>query len=177
MYVYLPGFDMDIINWLFYIMKHDDASICSSAVFLITWCSVQSWFPLLCLSSQCLMIVVWLFLTVPRVCLQFVIVVFSVHTHYFQSRTRDWPIWKAIVTSLMSTGLLFADNWVLYIHFMIVLPCKKNFQAQDSGKLIGKWNLMKPDVTLWEWLGGISITTNFILIIHYTTQPLKMFSQ
>ena len=31
---------------------------------------------LLCLSSWCLVIVVWLFITVPRVCLQFVIVVF-----------------------------------------------------------------------------------------------------
>ena len=29
------------------------------------------------------MIVVWLFLTVPWVCLQFVIVVFTDHTHYF----------------------------------------------------------------------------------------------
>ena len=47
----------------FNIMKHDDASICSSAVFLITLCSVQSLFPLLCLSSQCLMIIVWLFLS------------------------------------------------------------------------------------------------------------------
>ena len=36
---------------------------------------------LLCLSSLCLMIVVWLFLTMPWVCLQFVIVVFSGHTH------------------------------------------------------------------------------------------------
>ena len=34
------------------------------------------------LSSWCLVIVVWLFLTVPRVCLQFVIVVFPGHTHY-----------------------------------------------------------------------------------------------
>ena len=31
---------------------------------------------LLCLSSWCLVILVWLFLTTPRVCLQFVIVVF-----------------------------------------------------------------------------------------------------
>ena len=38
---------------------------------------------LLCLSSWCLVIVVWLFLAVPRVCLQFVIVVFPDHTHYF----------------------------------------------------------------------------------------------
>ena len=33
------------------------------------------------LSSWCLVIVVWLFLVVPVVCLQFVIVVFPDHTH------------------------------------------------------------------------------------------------
>ena len=36
---------------------------------------------LLSLSSWCLVIVKWLFLTVPWVCLQFVIVVFPGHTH------------------------------------------------------------------------------------------------
>ena len=36
---------------------------------------------LLCLSSWCLVIVVCLFLTIPRVCLQFVIVEFPDHTH------------------------------------------------------------------------------------------------
>ena len=35
---------------------------------------------LLSLSSWCLMLVVWLFLSVPRVCLQFVIVIFPDHT-------------------------------------------------------------------------------------------------
>ena len=35
------------------------------------------------LSSWCLVMVVWLFLAVPWVCLRFVIVVFSDHTHYF----------------------------------------------------------------------------------------------
>ena len=35
----------------------------------------------LCLSSWCLMIVGWLFLTMPWVCLQFVIGVFPDHTH------------------------------------------------------------------------------------------------
>ena len=38
---------------------------------------------LLSLSSWCLVIVVWLFLVEPRVCLQFVIVVFPDHTHCF----------------------------------------------------------------------------------------------
>ena len=36
---------------------------------------------LLSLSSWCLMIVVWLFLAVPWVCLQFMIVAFTDHTH------------------------------------------------------------------------------------------------
>ena len=36
---------------------------------------------LLSLSSWCLVIVVWLFLAVPWVCLQFVIVFFPDHTH------------------------------------------------------------------------------------------------
>ena len=36
---------------------------------------------LLCLSSWCLVIVVWVFLMIPRVCLQFVILVFPDHTH------------------------------------------------------------------------------------------------
>ena len=38
---------------------------------------------LFCLSSWCLVIVVWLFLTMPPVCLQFVIVVFPDHSQYF----------------------------------------------------------------------------------------------
>ena len=38
---------------------------------------------LLNLSSWCLVMVVWLFLAVPRGCLQFVIVVFPDHTHFF----------------------------------------------------------------------------------------------
>ena len=38
---------------------------------------------LLCLSAWSRVIVVWLFLTMPRVCLQFEIVVFPDQTHYF----------------------------------------------------------------------------------------------
>ena len=38
---------------------------------------------LLSLSSWCPLVVVWLFLAVPWVCLQFEIVIFPDHTHYF----------------------------------------------------------------------------------------------
>ena len=38
---------------------------------------------LLSLSSWCVVMVVWLILAMPWVCLRFVIVVFPDHTHYF----------------------------------------------------------------------------------------------
>ena len=47
---------------------------------------------LLSLSSWCLVIVVWLSLSVPSVCLQFVIVVFPDHTHllFLECKTEKW---------------------------------------------------------------------------------------
>ena len=48
----------------------------------------------LSLSSWCLVIVVWLFIEVTWVCLQFVIVVFPDHTPYFckiQGLFKDYP--------------------------------------------------------------------------------------
>ena len=50
---------------------------------------------LLSMSSWCLMTVVWLFLAVPRVCLQFVIVVFPDHTHLpFFTAEQEWILAK-----------------------------------------------------------------------------------
>ena len=47
---------------------------------------------LLSLSSWCLVIVVWLFLVVPWVCLQFMFVVFPDHTHLFFSCFSACPV-------------------------------------------------------------------------------------
>ena len=62
------------------------------------------------LSSWCLVIVVWRFLTVSRVCLQFVIVVFPDHTHYFlpllHSLCRQSP---SMVTAVDPTTLVIQD--------------------------------------------------------------------
>ena len=66
--------------------------VCNCSMFCCTLLYVPSSFAiilmgkrelvaLLSLSSWCLVIVVWLFLVVPWVCLQFVIVVFPDHTH------------------------------------------------------------------------------------------------
>ena len=56
---------------------------------------------LLSLSSWCLVIVVWLFLMVRWVCLQFVMVVFPDHTHYFKRQTHYNMTSCAIMYSLI----------------------------------------------------------------------------
>ena len=57
------------------------ALLCVNSRFAIILMGKEELVALLSLSSWCLVIVVWLFLAVPRVCLQFVIVVFPDHTH------------------------------------------------------------------------------------------------
>ena len=67
---------------------------------------------LLSLSSWCLVIVVWFFLAVPWVCLQFVIVVFPDRTHLLflmlKSTENAVPIFKIkLITYLMVDWLKF----------------------------------------------------------------------
>ena len=54
--------------------------LCVHSSFAIISIGKRELVALLCLSSWCLVIVVWLFLTIPRVCLQFEIVVIPDHT-------------------------------------------------------------------------------------------------
>ena len=61
------------------------ALLCVHSSFAIILMGKRELVALLCLSSWCLVIVVWLFLTVPQVCLQFGIVVFPDHTHYVRN--------------------------------------------------------------------------------------------
>ena len=55
--------------------------LCVHSGFAIILMGEKELVALLCLSSWCLVIIVWPFLTMPRVCLQFVIVLFPDHTH------------------------------------------------------------------------------------------------
>ena len=52
------------------------ALLCVHSIIAIISMGKRELAALLCLSSWCLLIVVWLFLTMPQVCLQFVIVIF-----------------------------------------------------------------------------------------------------
>ena len=55
------------------------ALLCVHSSFAIISIGKRELVALLCLASCCQLIVVWLFLTIPRVCLQSVIVVFPDH--------------------------------------------------------------------------------------------------
>ena len=66
---------------------------------------------LLSLSSWCLVIVVWLFLAVPWICLQFVIVIFPDHTHYLCSIKRtEQMLFKMSHSSLMESYPVRLDD-------------------------------------------------------------------
>ena len=64
-----------------YVILFCCALLCVYSSFAIISMGKRELVAFLCLSSWCLVIVVWLYLTMPRVCLQFVIVVFPDHTH------------------------------------------------------------------------------------------------
>ena len=107
--------------WI-HIMKHGDASICSSAVFLITWCSVQSWFPLLCVLS-----VSWLLCGSSSRCHGFVCSLWLWYLVFiliiFNLEHPIGPFERQLAQFWMSTGLLFVDNWVLYRKIYSLQDC------------------------------------------------------
>ena len=74
------------------------------------------------LSSWCSMIVVWLFLTIPWFCLQFVLVVFPDHTHLLSLRS---PVGKGLTSCLsclfFSLGICRFPIWCPWSG--VVLDC------------------------------------------------------
>ena len=66
---------------------------CAHSSFAIISIGKRELVALLCLSFWCLVIVVWLFLTMPWIYMQFLIVVFPDHTHLlFLNKTKDSSI-------------------------------------------------------------------------------------
>ena len=83
------------------------ALLCVHCSFAIILMGKGELVALLCLSSRYLRTVVWLFLTMPQVCLQFVIEVFPDHTHYFCLRNRCLHMRKAFKSHVLTYFILF----------------------------------------------------------------------
>ena len=75
---------------------------------------------LLCLSSCCLVIIVWLFLMMPWVCLQFVIVYLLIILTIFQRQlsiinfTLNYPPIRNILTSASLLSMLIETDYLNY---------------------------------------------------------------
>ena len=89
---------------------------------------------LLGLSSWCLVMVVWLFLVLPLVCLRFVIVVFPDHTHYFYDLQKSiWPQTASFgVKGNFLANLLLFSSTIIGPYIVIYYFCEyqKNSQSQ-----------------------------------------------
>ena len=68
--------------------------------FVITLMGKREMVALLSLSSWCLVVVVWLFLAAPWVCLRFAIVIYPDHTHY------SWNNAKKLTGGMMIRSLV-----------------------------------------------------------------------
>ena len=90
---------LNILRFLFYVLL---CVLCIHSSFAIISMGKRELVALLCLTCWCLMNVVWLSLTMPWACLQFVIVVSPDNTHFFVTlhflsyidkvESRDEPI-------------------------------------------------------------------------------------
>ena len=80
---------------------------------------------LLCLSSWRLVIVVWLFLPVPWVCLQFVIVVFPYHTHLLF-------LFRKTISYMLSADHVFVEAYACYRPIAVaVIFVNREFSIQS----------------------------------------------
>ena len=112
--------------------------VCNCSMFCCTLLYVPSSFAiilmwkrelvaLLSLSSWYLVIVLWLFLAVPWVHLQFVIVVFPDHTHYFIPR---YEVYRGYI--------IFAFSVIMFVCLSVCLSvCKLFFRQRFLSNYLG----------------------------------------
>ena len=96
--------------------------LCVHSSFVIILMERRELVALLCLSSWCFVIVVCLFLRMPRVCLQFVIMVFPDHTHYFKENGAK----VAPITTSIYVEVFFYDSSVVSSLSIISLSMRKH---------------------------------------------------
>ena len=102
----------------------------------IIWMGKRELVALLCLSSWCLVIVVWLFFTMSRVCLQFVIVIFSDHTHYYFSLVHQcWVVIAYYGVAYIQQEIGFEYVFLVPLISLIVAIIIYNFRFIGSSML------------------------------------------
>ena len=99
---------------------------------LVSWVRCGTWLyrflifaPLLtfCMSSWCLVIVVWLFLTIPWLCKQFVVVAFPEHTHYY---------FRVVLKSFIIRWKILQIHGKLQLHHLTLMQLQQHTQNTKS---------------------------------------------
>ena len=115
----------------------------------------------LSLSSWCLVIVVRLFLEVPWVCLQFVIVVFPDHTQYFLPMQVSWKVSNTFSTSYTMSYIRlrefklvirsFSHEFKLFIKPALYLQ-KLHARFEINRNCLGQFHGIKPRMYIKDLL-------------------------
>ena len=87
---------------------------------------------LLNLSSWCLVMVERLFLTVPRGCQQFVIVVFPDHTHLLFLKTNIWCVFFWVAAQESFT-VCYITAWLIIITYIFKIKFSIHYPIHISG--------------------------------------------
>ena len=105
-------------------------STCSFAIILM---GKRELVALLSMSSWCLVIIVWLFLAMPWVCLQFVIVVFAAHTHllFFLCSLALASVVNMVIWFMLEPNIPEEPEYVEKIS--ILYPCIERSSTDSLG--------------------------------------------
>ena len=109
---------------------------------------------LLNLSSWCLVMVERLFLTVPRGCLQFVIVVFPDHTHYFCCCWLLLSLWDSSIV------LCFVVRYFVSILIFEIISMGKRMLV--ALLCLSSWCLV---VVVWHFLMMPRVYLQFMIVV------------
>ena len=120
---------------MFYVLVY--VTLCPYSSFAIILMGKRELVALLNLSYWCLMMVVWLFLAVSWVCLQFVIVVFPDHTYllilshklYAPLGNKGWFYILKAIKNATGTSVIFPIN-ITFKHFAFVLTSVPNVEER-----------------------------------------------
>ena len=122
--------------------------LCVHSSFAIILIGKRELVSLICLSSWCLVSVVWLFLTVPRVCLQFVIVVFPDHTHLLVCLLTHTKLELSENLTIAPLQCLACSKWPMSIRILSWNVIVTSIKGHNSLANLRKITAYNPNVDL-----------------------------
>ena len=126
-----------------------------------SWWGRESSLLLLNLSSWCLVMVDWLFLVVTWGCLQFVVVVFPDHTHYFGHSCNTLKLVLGLFNLQWLAKFIITEPWHKISNNVVCATRKASDQPAHTRSLIrasaSRMNILECLATDWNHLEFLSL--------------------